>query len=93
MANTKELNKYAMDECMHEGMNMVLSSEWLSMSLSEAWFLTEPSFLCLSLARARLLTFLKTQEILSAQKGPLVAAAPPFHPPGLKASPVGGSKK
>jgi len=37
--------------------------------------------------------FLETQEILNAQKGPLVAAAPPFHPPGLKASPVGSSKK
>ena len=59
-----ELNKYAMDECMHEGMNMVLNSEWLSKSLSEAWFLTEPRFLCLSLARARLLTFWKHKKYL-----------------------------
>lgn len=36
--------------------------------------------------------FLEAQEILSAQKGPLVAAAPPSYPPDLKASPVGGSK-
>lgn len=58
----KELNKYAMDECMHEGMNVVLGSEWLSMSLSEVWFLSEPSFLWLSLARARLLTFWKHKK-------------------------------
>lgn len=37
--------------------------------------------------------FLEAQEILSAQKGPLVAAAPPSHPPDLKASPAGGSKR
>ena len=58
----KELNKYAMDECMHEGMNVVLGSEWLSMSLSEVWFLSEPSFLSLSLAKARLLTFWKHKK-------------------------------
>lgn len=37
--------------------------------------------------------FLEAQEILSAQKGSLVAAAPPSHPPDLKASPAGGSKR
>lgn len=70
MVNTK-LNKYAMDECRHEGRKMVLSSEWLSMSLLEACFLTEPRFLCLSLARARLLTFWKHKKYLVPKRAPL----------------------